>query len=111
MTDKTPVHRFMTTATAGDHTYFATDRSVLAHDHLVLVIHTDQFRVQGLHASERLFYHVLWPVNEFLHVCLLFESRSIFDFLDERSTSGDVRQPSQRHHRVRGHLLSHVRVR
>ena len=111
MTDKTTVHRFMTTATARDHTYFATDRSILARDHLVLVIDTDQFRVQGLHASECLFYHVLWPVNEFLHVCLLFESRSIFDFLDERSTSGDVRQRSQRHHRVRGHLLSHVRVR
>src|SRR6266566_2386861 len=57
--NKNAVHRFMTTATARDDPYFATHRSILAHYHLVLVIDTDQFRVQGPHASKCLFYHVL----------------------------------------------------
>ena len=34
-------------------------------------IHTNQFRVQRLHTSKFLFYQVLYPVNELLHVCLL----------------------------------------
>src|SRR5215813_7285140 len=61
------MHRFMATPTTRDDTHLATYGSTSTYDDLVLVIHTQKFRVQCFHARESILHYIFYPVNKLLH--------------------------------------------
>src|SRR5437870_3550040 len=66
--DKPTMHRLVSATTAGNNPYFSLNRSILAHNDLLLNIYTDKVGMSSLHASKRLLNDIFWFIDQFLHV-------------------------------------------